>query len=227
MCNILLEEVSLSSRPHWQWNICFGISLTPILPPQKRSALRENCKALIFWTLDGSLAVKFIKETHSKLFWHDHVLFKAACNTELKGGRRQIKIERENLMGPKLVKKISTEVVLLSLSLHFKSWRFDHRLGLFPSTSESSPVWIQTSMLNINEKQLFKIKQREREREQHGGWWPADAVLHAPEPQEKSSICPVEVLVSKTRASDLPKGKTATYFLQWELHKIINEKIAF
>lgn len=101
------EARSLTSGPHWMWNVCLSRSLTQIIthppPPKKKGGKKKvlpsggNCNPLIFWTLDGGLAVIFIKETHSKLFWHDHVRFKAARNAQLKGGRGQIKTETEKI----------------------------------------------------------------------------------------------------------------------------------
>lgn len=45
--------------------------------------LRKNYTYWFFWTFDGSLAVIFIKETHTKLFWHDHVRFKIPITSQL------------------------------------------------------------------------------------------------------------------------------------------------
>lgn len=77
---------------------------SPPTPPKKKGGKKTvlpsggNCNPLIFWTLDGGLAVIFIKETHSKLFWHDHVRFKAARNAQLKRGRGQIKTETGKIL---------------------------------------------------------------------------------------------------------------------------------
>ena len=140
------EACSLTFGPHWMWNVCLSHSLTHIIthpPPKKRRKKNvvpsgKNCNPLIFWTLDGGLAVIFIKETHSKLFWHDRVHFKAACNTQLKRGRGQIKTETENLKELKLAEKKKDKL---------------HRIGFvfILITVKDFGVWMDDGPVSLNE----------------------------------------------------------------------------